>query len=323
MMDRRALLLGTACALTAVPAISQSRASVPRVGILNYATDDDIRVRQFKQALQGHGYIEGKNVAITLRSANGALDDLPGLAAALVADKSDVIIALGPAAWAAKRTTDTVPVVIAFSGDPVGDGIVPSIARPGGNITGFSYMSSDLAGKRLELLSSVFPQSKRLGVLYNPREPATRLELKITEGAAQSLGLALVPVAADSASALDNAFQMAIDQEVGGLVVLTHGFAVLNRARIIELSVRHRLPMLYGWREFVDDGGLMSYGPDIEVLVRRAAVYVDLIIKGARAGDLPFEQPTRFQMVVNMKTAAALGLTIPPSILIRADEVIE
>jgi putative tryptophan/tyrosine transport system substrate-binding protein len=323
MIDRRALLLGSAWTLAVAPALAQLRTSVPHVGILNYATDDDIRVRQFRQALQGLGYVEGKNVAITLRSANGALDELPGLAAALVADKSDVIIALGPAAWAAKRTTTTVPVVIAFSGDPVGDGIVPSIARPGGNITGFSYMSSDLAGKRLELLSNVFPQSKRLGVLYNPREPATRLEMKITEEAAQSLGVALVPVAADSASMLDNAFQMAVDQQVGGLVVFTHGFAVLNRARIIELAARHRLPMLYGWRDFVDDGGLMSYGPDIEVLVRRAATYVDLIIKGARAGDLPFEQPTRLQLVVNLKTAATLGLTIPPSILIRADEVIE
>ncbi len=323
MIDRRCLVLGTTCSLAAASGYTQSRTSVPRVGILNYATDDDIRVQQFKQALQGLGYIDGKNVAIALRSANGMIDDLPGLAAAFVADKSDVIIALGPAAWAAKRTTDTVPVVIAFSGDPVGDGIVPSIARPGGNITGFSYMSSDLAGKRLELLSNVLPQSKRLGVLYNPREPATRLEKKITEAAAQTLGLVLFPAAADSIVTLEKAFQAAVDQQVGGLVIFTHGFAVLNRARIIELAARYRLPTLYGWRDFVDDGGLMSYGPNIDVLVQRAAVYVDLIIKGARAGDLPFEQPTKFELVVNLKTAAALGLTIPPSILIRADEVIE
>ena len=323
MMDRRTLLAGTALSLAANPMLAQSRTSVPRVGILNYATDDDIRVRQFKQALLGLGYVAGKNIAIVLRSASGAIEDLPALAAALIADKSDVIIALGPAAWAAKRTTTTVPVVIAFSGDPVGDGIVPSIARPGGNITGFSYMSSDLAGKRLELLSAAFPHSKRLGVLYNPREPATRREMQITEGAAQSLGLELVLVAADSAAALDNAFQLAVDQHAGGLVVFTHGFAVINRARIIERAANHRLPMLYGWRDFVDDGGLMSYGPDIEVLVQRAAVYVDLIIKGARPGDLPVEQPTKFELVINLKTAAALGLTIPPSILIRADEVIE
>lgn len=323
MMERRSFLWSSACTLATATARSQPSASVPRVGILNYATDDDIRVQQFMQALQDLGHVAGKTVTIMLRSANGAIEQLPALAAGLVADKSDVIIALGPAAWAAKRTTDTVPVVIAFSGDPVGDGIVPSIARPGGNITGFSYMSSDLAGKRLELLSSVLPQAKRVGVLYNPREPATRREMKITEGAAQSLGLALVPVAADSVDALENALQSTIDQKVGGLVVFTHGFAVLNGARIIELAARKRLPILYGWRDFVDDGGLMSYGPDIDVLVRRAAVYVDLIIKGARAGDLPFEQPTRFQLVINLKTAAALGLTIPPSVLIRADEVIE
>jgi putative ABC transport system substrate-binding protein len=323
MIDRRALLLGAASGLAAAPTHGQTRPNSPRVGILNFATDDDIRVRQFKSALQGLGYVEGRNVVITIRSANGALEVLPSLAEALIADKSDVIIALGPAAWAAKRTTTTVPVVIAFSGDPVGDGIVPSIARPGGNITGFSYMSSDLAGKRLEILSNAFPGSKRLGVLYNPREPATRLEMKITEVAAQSLGLTLVPVAADSLGALDDAFLLAVDQKVGGLVVFTHGFAVINSSRIIALSAQHRLPVLYGWREFVDDGGLMSYGPDIEMLVRRAAVYVDLIIKGARAGDLPFEQPTRLQLVVNKKTAGALGLTFPPSILVQADEVIE
>ena len=322
-MDRRAVLLNGGCILASRAAFAQSRDRIPRVGILNYATDDDIRVRQFRQALQSLGYAEGRNVAITLRSANGALDELPGLAAALVNDKSDVIIALGPAAWAAKRTTTTVPVVIAFSGDPVGDGIVPSIARPGGNITGFSYMSSDLAGKRLELISSVFPQTKRIGALYNPREPATRLEMKITEATAQALGVAFAPVPADSRDALNSAFQTAVDQQVQGLVVLTHGFAVINRARIIALAARHRLPVLYGWRDFVDDGGLMSYGPDIEVLVRRAAVYVDLIIKGARAGDLPFEQPRTFELVINMKTAQALGLTVPPGLLNRADEVIE
>src|SRR5262249_31011719 len=223
------------------------------------------------------------------RWTDGALERLPELAAELVAGKIDVIIALGPAVWAAKRVTTTVPIVIAFSGDPVGGGVGSSFARPGGNITGFSYMSTDLAAKRLELLSNAFSKGSRIGILYNPQEPATRLEMQETEVAAHALGVTLLSLAVRHPNDLEQAFTTATHERADALLVFTHGFAVLNRARIMALAARHRLPMLYGWRDFVDEGGLMSYGPDIDVLVRQAASYVDRIIRGERPGDLPIE----------------------------------
>jgi putative ABC transport system substrate-binding protein len=301
---------------------AQQPARMPRVGILNYAAAQDVRVGQFHDALRRLGYVEGKNLAITYRWADGVLERLPELAAELAASKVDVIIALGPAVWAAKRATTTVPIVIAFSGDPVGDGVVSSLARP--DITGFSYMSTDLAAKRLELLSDAFSKGGgRIGVLYNPQEPATRLEMRETEAAASVLGVKLQPLAVRQADDLEQAFTAAARERADALLVFTHGFAVLNRARIMELAARHRLPTLYGWRDFVDEGGLMSYGPDVEVLVRQAASYVDRIIRGEKPGDLPVEQPTRLRLVINLKTARSLGLEFPPLLLARADEVFE
>jgi len=325
LMQRRAFILaGIAVTLATVsPLTAQQVAGPPNVGILNYATDDDIRVRQFLAALRALGYVEGTNLTITLRSANGALDRLPDLAAALVAAKVHAIIALGPATWAAKRATTSVPIVIAFSGDPVGDGVVQSLAKPGGNITGFSYMSADLAGKRLELLSNAFANTKKIGVLYNTREPATKRELAATEEAVRTLKVTLVPIVAQTPEELDAAFQTAKASMVDGLIVFTHGFAVLNRARILELAAAHRLPTLYGWRDFVAEGDLMSYGPDIDVLVQQAASYVDRIIKGTAPGDLPVQQPTHLRLVLNLKTAKALGITVPPTLLVLADEVIQ
>jgi len=323
-MRQLKLIIFLAFIVPTISAVSaQQRTTMPHIGILNYATDDDIRVRQFVDALGALGYVDRRSVAVTLRSANGTLDRLPDLAAELVAAKVDAIIALGPATWAAKRATTSIPIIVAFSGDPVGDGVVASLARPGGNITGFSYMSAELAGKRLELLSEAFAANKRIGALYNPREPATRRELAATEVAARTLGIVLVPIAAQSVDELDQAFEKALVERVDGLLVFTHGFAVLNRARIIELAARHRLPTLYGWRDFVDEGGLMSYGPDIEVLVRRAASHVHSIMKGVAPSDLPVEQPTHLQLVVNLKTAKKLGITLPPAILLRADAVLD
>jgi putative ABC transport system substrate-binding protein len=317
------LLGGAAAAAWPLAARAQQAAKIARVGILNYAAAQDIRVGQFLDALRRLGYVEGKNFTVIHRWANGALDRLPELAAELVASKVDVIIALGPAVWAAKRATTTVPIVIAFSGDPVGDGVVSSLARPGGNLTGFSYMSTDLAAKRLELLSNAFSKNRRIGILYNPQEPATRLEMRESEAAAKLLGVTLQPLAAAHPDDLTQAFTAAMREPVDALLVFTHGFAVLHRARIMELAARHRLPTLYGWRDFVDEGGLMSYGPDIEVLVRQAASYVDRIVRGEKPGDLPVEQPTRLRLHINLKTAKALGLDVPPTLLARADEVIE
>src|SRR4029077_12229736 len=195
----------------------------------------DVRVSQFQDALRRLGYFEGKNLAVTYRWADGALERLPELAAELVASRVDVIIALGPAVWAAKRETTTVPIVIAFSGDPVGDGVVSSFARPGGNITGFSYMSTDLAAKRLELLSNAFAKESRVGILYNPQEPATRLEMQETEAAARALGVTLLSLAVRHPDYLEEAFTAATHERADALLVFTHGFAVLNRARITAL----------------------------------------------------------------------------------------
>jgi ABC-type uncharacterized transport system substrate-binding protein len=280
-------------------------------------------VRQFRTAIGGSGYVEGRNLILTLRSANGVFDRLPGLAAELVAAEVDVMIALGPATWAAQQATTTIPIIVAFSGDMVEMGVVESLARPGGNITGFSYMSSDLASKRLELLTSAFSRSKRIGALYNPREPATKGELASTEAAARTLKVGFVPIAAQTPEELEAAFRTATAQQLDGFIILTHGFAVLNGPRIIALAAQHRLPVLYGWNDFVAEGGLMSYGPDIEALVRGAARQVDRILKGASVADLPVEQPTRLIFSVNLKTAKSLGFTIPPALLARADELIE
>jgi putative tryptophan/tyrosine transport system substrate-binding protein len=311
------ILIGT----TAAP--SQAQRRTPTIGILNYAAAHDIRVVQFLTALRELGYIEGKNLALVQRHADGVVDRLPEMAAELVAAQVNLIIALGPAVWAARQTTTTIPIVIAFSGNPERQGVVASLARPGGNITGFSYMSADLAGKRLELLCSAFAKCSRIGILYNPQEPATTAELEETAAAAHSLGVTIAPIAARNADELEQAFAVATRDQVEGMVVLTHGFAVLNRTRILELAARQRLPVLYGWREFVQEGGLMSYGPDIQILVRQAATYVDRILKGEKPSNLPVQQPTRLELIINLKTAKALGLTVPPTLLARADEVIE
>ena len=232
------------------------------------------------------------------------------------------MIAIGPATWAAKRSTTTVPIIVAFSGDPVRNGVVSNLARPGGNITGFSYMSTELAGKRLELLHQAFP-SGRIGILYSPDEPATVLEMAETESTARAIGAALQHLPARRPDELEKAFAIAARENVGALLVFSHGFAVLHDRRIIETAAHQRLPVMYGWRDFVERGGLFSYGPDIGTMVRKAASYVDRIVKGEKPGDLPVEQPTRFELVINLKTAKALDLTVPPILLARADEVIE
>jgi len=292
------------------------------VGILGFADAQDMRAEQFRQALKALGYVEGQNLTLIQRFADGQMDRLPGLAAALVDDNLDVMISIGPAAWAAKRATTTVPIVIAFSGDLVRSGMVSNLARPGGNITGFSYMSTELAGKRLELLHQAFANG-RIGILYNPDEPATELEMSETEIAARAIGATLQPLPVRRPDALENAFAIAASEKVGALLVFSHGFAVLHDRRIIDAAAKQRLPVMYGWRDFVEKGGLFSYGPDIRTMVRKAASYVDRIVKGENPGDLPVEQPTKFELVINRKTADALGLTIPPTLLARADEVIE
>jgi ABC-type uncharacterized transport system, periplasmic component len=326
-MRRREFIKAAAGSITAIsPLVARAQPTrgqkMPNVGILNYAAANDTLVEEFRRALRQLGHVEGQTTTMTYRWADGNFDRLPALAEELVAQRVDVIIALGPAVWAAKRTTTTIPIVIAFSGDPVGDQVVPNLARPGGNITGFSYMSTDLAAKRLELLIQSFP-NERAAILYNPDEPATRLEMKATEAAAQTLGVRLLPLTARRSEDITQVFVQAAGERVAGVIVFTHGFAVLNRGRIIELAARERLPTIYGWRDFVTDGGLMSYGPNVQIMVRKAAVYVDRIIKGEQAGNLPVEQPARLELALNLSTAKASGISVPPALLARADEVIE
>src|SRR5262245_56667621 len=256
-MNRRSLLrTGTVLTLMmAAPSVlAQPLRRTARVGILNYAGAQDIRVREFRDGLRELGYVEGQNLAIAYRWADGRLDRLPELASELVAANVDVIIAIGPAVWAAKRTTSTVPIVIAFSGDPVGNGVVSNLARPGGNITGFSYMSTDLAAKRLVVLSKMVPAHARIAILYNPDEPATSLEMQQTEVAARAIGVTLQPLVARHPNDLEQTFAAAAREQARALLVFTHGFAVLNRGRIIELAARSHLPTLYGWRDFGNEG---------------------------------------------------------------------
>jgi putative tryptophan/tyrosine transport system substrate-binding protein len=297
-MNRRTFLAGTGAMLLTAPvsgaASAQPVGRIVRVGILNAGTAKDVRVDEVLDGLRELGYIEGQNLLITYRWADGRQDRLPELATELLAGNVDVIVAIGPAAWAAKRQTKTVPIVIAFSGDPVGTGMVSNLARPGENLTGVSFMSSDLAAKRLELLKQTSSRIARVAVLYSPTEPPSAPELRETKAAARTIGVTLQPLEGREPGDLDRLFAAAARERADALLVFAHGFAVLNRARIIELAARQRLPSMYGWREFVDAGGLMAYGPNIPAMVRRAASYVDRILKGAKPGDLPIEQPTTF-----------------------------
>jgi len=283
----------------------------------------DARVGEFRDGLRKLGYVEGQNLLITYRWADGHLDRLPALVDDLLASHVDVIVAIGASVWAAKRQTSTVPIVMAFSGDPVGTAMVPSLARPGGNITGLSFMSSDLAAKRLELLKQMFPRIARVAVLYVPAEVSTVPELRETEAAAGTINVTLQPLQVRHPDDLGPLFAKATRERADALLVFAHAFAFVHRDRIVELAARQRLPTMFGWREFVDVGGLTSYGPNVNTMLRRAAGYVDRILKGAKPADLPIEQPTKFELVINLKTAKALGLTIPQSILVRADEVIQ
>ena len=280
----------------------------------------------FRQGLRDLGYIEGGNVVIESRDAEGKLERLPALAAELVALKVDVIVAPStPAALAAKQATRTLPIVFAAVADPVARGLVTSLARPGGNVTGSSNLAPELVGKRLEQLKQAVPGVNRVAVLWQPGI-AGRTEkdmVNAAEVAAQALGVRLQFVEARGPADFDRAFSEMTGARAGALTLLGSGMFFIERRRLVDLAATNRLPAVYGLREYVDAGGLMSYGPNSADLYRRAATYVDRLLKGAKPGDLPIEQPTRFELVINLKTAKALGLTIPTSLLARADQVIE
>ena len=311
--------------LGALPAAAAQQATkVPRIGFLVFVSSET-RYRAFQQGLRELGYVEGQNIAIEFRSADGSPERLRDFADELVRLPVDVIVAgstLG--AKAAKQATSTIPVVMANVSDPVGTGLVASLARPGANITGLTTMSPDLSGKRLELIREVVPRLQRIGVLWHQDSPSSVEAFKELKAAAQSLrvdvrSLGVRPPVPE----ISKAFGTAKSWRADALIALDDALILSNRTRIIALAARHRLPAVYGYREFPDAGGLMSYGPSRYDMYRRAATYVDKILKGTKPADLPVEQPMRFELVINMKTAKALGLTFPPSILVRADQVIQ
>jgi putative ABC transport system substrate-binding protein len=328
---RRAFLGRLVGGLFAAPlaASAQQPAKVARIGFLattNVAANPHLQ-EAFLQGLRDLGYVEGRNVVIEYRDAEGKLERLPALAAELVALRVDVIVAPGtPQALAVKQATRTLPIVFAVAGDPVGSGLVTSLARPGGNVTGLSSVTSDLVGKCLEQLTQAVPGVSRVAVLWQPGGFGERAEKdmqKAAELAGRTLGVRLQFVEARRPADIDRAFSDMTRARAGALTVLGGGTMLFaERRRLVDLAAKNRLPAGYPWRDFVDAGGLMSYGANFPDLYRRAATYVDKILKGAKPGDLPVEQPTKFELVINLKTAKALGLTIPQSVLGRADEVI-
>ncbi len=299
---------------------------MPRVGILipGLLATTSRNLDGFRRGLRDLGYVEGQNIHLELRSAEATSAKLPDLAAELVRLKMDVIVTSGtPAALAAKRATTAIPIVMAVAGDPVGTQLVASLARPGANITGLSLMAPELGGKRLQLLKEVVPGVSRVAVLWNAANPYAVLVWRETEAAARTLGVRLQSLAVRGPDDFEGAFRAATSGRAGALITVEDGLTLSYRTRIVDFAAKSRLPAMYGFREFVDAGGLMSYAADLFDLFRRAATYVDKILKGTKPADLPVEQPTRFELVINLKTAKALGLTIPPSILIRADQVIQ
>jgi putative ABC transport system substrate-binding protein len=283
-------------------------------------------LQAFRQGLHDLGYVEGQNLVIEGRFAEGKADRLPELAAELVRLQVDVIVAAGIAAIrAAQHATRTLPIVMVVGGaDPVAHGFVASLARPGGNITGMSAIHADLSGKRLELLQRTVPSVARIAVLMNPANPAHALQLRETQAAAQALGMQLQVLEARGREELESAFS-AIHREGAGALFVFSDPLLFERhlSDIAALALQHRLPSIYAWRMWVEAGGLMSYAPSLPDIWRRTAYYVDRILKGTKPADLPVEQPMKFELVINHKTAQALGLTIPPTLLILADEVIQ
>jgi putative tryptophan/tyrosine transport system substrate-binding protein len=278
----------------------------------------------FREGMTEHGYIDGQNITLTDRWAEGRSERFPEVIGDLIGLKVDVILAISlPAALAAKDATTTIPIVFIAS-DPLGSGLVSSLARPGGNLTGLSlFLGDEFSSKWLELLKETVPNALRVGVLWNPVNPASSHYVAVLRGAAQKLGVTLQPVAISDPGQFDSAFATLAAERAEALVVVVDPLTVRYRDRIVDLTIKNRLPAMYGFREFADAGGLMAYGADVSDLCRRAAVYVDKILKGAKPSDLPVEQPTKFEFVINAKTAKALSLTIPPTLLVFADEVIE
>jgi putative ABC transport system substrate-binding protein len=317
--------LGFAFAICGAVVHAQQPARIPRIGILisPSASAYSARVEAFRQRLRELGYVEGKNLVIEYRYADGKLDRLPDLAAELVGLKVDIIVTIGPGpTLAAKKASGTIPIVFAGASDPVGTGIVSSLARPGGNITGLSLMAPDLDGKRLELLKEAVPKVARVAFLWRSGGPRGNLPLTDMEAAAKALGLKLLSLEVRSLDDFEGAFARAKKERAQALITTTGALINTQQRRVLDFAAKNRLPAIYHYSEFVEAGGLMSYGPNNADVFRRAADFVDKILKGAKPADLPVQQATKFEFVVNMNAAKQIGLTIPPNVLARADRVI-
>jgi putative tryptophan/tyrosine transport system substrate-binding protein len=308
------------------PVEAQQPKKVPRIGFIATASPSTIsaRIEAFRQGLRELGYVEGKSIVIEWRSAEGKFDRLSALAAELVRLKVDVIVTAAPLPTrAAKEATATIPIIMAFDDDPVGNGFVASLARPGGNITGLSSQSAEISGKRLELLKEVVPRLSRVAVFGDSTTPGNAQALREVELAAMAFGVQLQYLDVQNPKDIENAFRAASNGRAGAVLVLQSAVLISQRTQIVELAAKSRLPATYIRPEYVEDGGLMTYGVNITDLFRRAATYVDKILKGAKPADLPVEQPTKFELVVNLQAAKEIGLTISPNILARADRVIK
>jgi len=326
-VTRRWFVARLSLAVLAAPIVveAQQPREMARVGFLFYgSTGPSPEVDAFRRGLNELGYVEGQNIVIEYRFASGRAERLPALAAELARLRPSAIVAPGtPASMAAKEATDAIPIVFAGVADAVGAGLIANLARPTTNITGLTSISSQLGGKRLELLKTVVPKASRVAVLYNPADPANVLALKNLQESAAALGVALQRVEARRPGDFEGAF-VAMKRErahalFGAAGLLTTG----HRKAVVDLAARTRIPAMWGERQFVEVGGLMSYAADFYDQIRRSAAYVDKILKGAKPADLPVEQPTKYELVINLKTAKVLGLTIPPSLLVRADQILE
>jgi putative ABC transport system substrate-binding protein len=326
-MRKKAICLALSTMLFAIsfPVLAQQPKKLHRIGILLVGSSSfySAWIDVFRQGLKEFGYIEGKNIGIEYRYAEGKADRLPALAAELVGLKLDVVFTSStPSVLAVKKATSTIPIVFVSTSDPVASGLVTSLARPGGNITGLTIIGVELSGKRLELLKEAVSSVTRVAFLWNSANPAQGLQWKETQAAAQALRLQLQSLEVRSSNDFDNAFEAALKERAQALITAPEPLINTHLKRIVEFAIKNRLPAMYASPQFVDAGGLMSYAPDYTAQYRRAATYVDKILKGAKPGELPVEQPTKFEFVINLTTAKQIGLTIPPNVLARADKVI-
>ena len=319
------ILVAAMLLAVAVVAEAQQTGKIPRIGVLSSFSPSVAAPwhEAFRQGLRDLGWAEGKNISIEYRYSEGKGERLPELAAELVRLKVDVIVtSITPDTLAAKNATKEIPIVMASVNDPIGSGFVDSLAHPGRNITGLTNVASELSGKRLELLKETVPGLKRVGLLWDPGGPASSLTWKESQAPARALGLQLYSMEARSISDFDKAFAGAIRAHVGALVIAANTSVTRNQKLVAELAAKNRFPSISILSDFVESGGLMAYGPDRSDLFRRAAMYVDKILKGRKPADLPVEQPKKFEFIINLKAAKQIGLTIPPNVLARADKVI-